>query len=166
MAVCECCEEAEAVEGSLYGTACEDCNSQAATYCTVCQGDVSRDDPCRHIFWSDAVSDLMGPGDGDLGDNGVCRESLEYAIAAIKPAAVERLRVTLLAHGDACYDVEDGPVVTLLMLDYELDYSARKAMEDGICWLESLESGKTDAADTMTAGWIAEWQAIERMWRT
>ena len=46
------------------------------------------------------------------------------------------------------------------------DGMIEEAMSDGMQWLMSLEPGKTDEADTMTAGWIANWQAIERMWRS
>jgi hypothetical protein len=179
-AVCETTEDL--VEGIYDGeekAVCSCCESSYYAYCNICESwnYAENQEPCRHLFWDDAVGDWSGCGS----DRQDYKENVWALLELLDRAVVVRLKDSLRRHRyylqfcGSIFGVEeirtelyDGHRVTWVpeafRRVFEADLDSTASARNGVNWLMSLWAGyednwepETPEADELTAGWIEEW---------
>lgn len=165
----ECCACGRILPLDGYFDYCDECLSEETVECTVCAERVYRDDPCRHVFYHEGEWHGCGSCEVDADRH---RDSLFTVLERTGLAGV--LKDALARH--ECNIRYCGPMIGTQLIEFRLnaeDYGAAftDAMNDaddpdveermsvGIQWLVSLQPGKTEEADDLTAKWIDEWIA-------
>lgn len=167
-AECCCCGEFFPVDDH-FGY-CDECFSEETVECTVCVERVCQDEPCRHVFYHE--SEWHGCGSCEV-DAEQHRDSLFTVLDRTGLAGT--LKKALARH--ECNIRYYGPIIGTQFIEFRLDaedYGAaftdalndaddpdvEERMSVGIQWLVSLQPGKTEEADDLTAKWIDEWTSM------
>lgn len=179
--VCETTEDlAEGIYDGEKKAVCGCCESYFA-YCNICGGRnyAENQDPCRHLFWDDAVSDWSGCGS----DRQDYKEYVWALLELLDRDVVVRLKDSLEKHRyyfqfrasifgveeihTELYDASKDRVTWVseaFRPIFDADPDSTASAREGVNWILSLWAGydgnweaETAAADKMTAEWIEEW---------
>lgn len=159
--VCQDCEGTNDVIDGL----CEECDHDYVS-CSICDERFHEDNKCWHLFWTSS-GEWGGAGSYDVEPEAHREEFLEL-LAVLHPKAVMALREAIRRHEYKWhlygtifgYDEMDARLCGLYYGQHFTQAAHARtqgSLLGGFGWLLSLEPGKTDAQDELTAKWITEW---------
>jgi hypothetical protein len=160
---CEYCNE---LADDVIDGLCGECDGQYMTRCYVCNCNVSRDEYCRHIFWTEDGDVGTGTYDTDWSN---VKPWLFKFLDLIPSDLVRAIRAGIIAErfylqyscsllGGYAHIWASGVPMLYHSLDGYFDQrSFTKEARDGLQWLLCLYKGDAKKGNAQTVAWLDEW---------